>query len=184
MPAYVKEFKKAYGNDVKITFKLIADTIGLYERTLVTPSRFDRFLQGDTKALNKAEKEGLKVFIDKGCASCHNGVGIGGSMQPFPVVNKYKYANIGDFKGNKNNMVKTPTLRNIAQTAPYFHNGAIWSLSEAVKEMGSTQLGINLYKKDTKKIVTFLKSLTGKKPNITYPMLPAVTNKTLKPKMN
>ena len=183
IPAYVEAFKKAYP-DEEITIKTIGKAIGNFERTLVTPSAYDKFLEGDSKALNDAQKEGLKVFIDKGCASCHNGVGIGGSMQPFPVVNKYKYANIGDFKGNKNNMVKTPTLRNIAQTAPYFHNGAIWSLSEAVKEMGSTQLGINLYKKDTKKIVTFLKSLTGKKPNITYPMLPAVTNKTLKPKMN
>ena len=81
-------------------------------------------------------------------------------------------------------MVKTPTLRNVEETAPYFHNGAIWSLSEAVKEMGSTQLGIKISDKEAKQIETFLKSLTGKKPDISYPQLPAITNKTPKPKMD
>jgi cytochrome c peroxidase len=184
IPAYVEEFKKAYGDDVKIDFELITATIGLFERTLVTPSRFDNFMNGDSDALTKAEKEGLNLFIDKGCASCHNGVGIGGTMQPFPVANAYKYAKIGGFKGNKKGMVKTPTLRNVEETAPYFHNGAIWSLSEAVKEMGSTQLGIKISDKEAKQIETFLKSLTGKKPDISYPQLPAITNKTPKPKMD
>ncbi|MEA1956727.1 MAG: cytochrome-c peroxidase [Campylobacterota bacterium] len=183
MPAYVKEFKSAYGNDVKIDFELITATIGLYERTLVTPSRFDKFMEGDTKALTKAEKTGLKIFIDKGCASCHNGVGLGETMQPFPAVNAYKYADVGGFKGDKNGMMKTATLRNIEETAPYFHNGAIWSLSEAVKEMGSTQLGIKISNKEAKKITTFLKSLTGDKGDISYPQLPVITNKTPKPDM-
>ena len=133
IPAYVEEFKKAYGDDVKIDFELITATIGLFERTLVTPSRFDNFMNGDSDALTKAEKEGLNLFIDKGCASCHNGVGIGGTMQPFPVANAYKYAKIGGFKGNKKGMVKTPTLRNVEETAPYFHNGAIWSLAKLLK---------------------------------------------------
>jgi cytochrome c peroxidase len=183
MPAYVKEFKKAYGDNVKIDFELITATIGLYERTLVTPSRFDKFLQGNNNALTKAEKTGLKVLIDKGCASCHNGVGLGGTMQPFPVAKKYKFANIGGFKGNKNGMIKVPTLRNIEETAPYFHNGAIWSLSDAVKEMGSTQLGITISNKEANQIITFLKSLTGDKGNISYPQLPVITNKTPKPDM-
>jgi len=184
MPKYVKWFKEAYGDDVKITFKLIADTIALFERTLVTPSRFDDFLNGNGDALTKKEKEGLKLFISKGCASCHNGVGIGGSMQKFPIKGKYKYANIGDFKGDKNGMVKTPTLRNIEESAPYFHNGAIWTLKEAVKEMGNTQLGIKLSDSESEKIVTFLKSLTGKKPNINYPQLPVITPNTPKPDLN
>lgn len=184
MPAYVKEFKKAYGNDVKITFKLIADTIAVFERTLVTPSRFDEFLEGNSKALTKAERKGLEVFLEKGCASCHNGVGIGETMQPFPVANPYKYANVGDFKGDKNLMVKTPTLRNVEETAPYFHNGAVWSLKDAVKVMGSTQLGINISDKESKQIVTFLKSLTGDKGEISYPQLPVMTSKTPKPDMN
>ncbi len=180
MPEYVKEFKKAY-KDGKITFKKIADTIGLFERTLVTPSPFDKFLEGDKNALTKTQKEGLKIFIDKGCVSCHTGVGIGGSMQPFPAVKPYKYANIGDFKGDKESRVKTPTLRNITETAPYFHNGAVWSLDEAIKIMGETQLGIDLNDKEISAIKTFLTSLTGKKPDIKYPMLPAVTSKTPKP---
>lgn len=183
MPAYVKEFKKAYGNDVKIDFKLIADTIAVFERTLITPSRYDDFLNGDLSALTDAEKKGLGLFLDKGCASCHNDIGLGGTMQPFGVAAKYKFASLGDFTGDKNGMVKTPTLRNIEETAPYFHNGGIWKLSDAVKEMGSVQLGLNISDKDAADIVVFLKSLTGNKPDISYPILPTITDKTPKPDM-
>lgn len=98
----------------------------------MTPSRFDDFINGNDNALSKAEKEGLEVFIDKGCASCHNGIALGGTMQPFQVAGKYKFAQVGDFVGDKNGMVKTPTLRNISETAPYFHNGAIWTLKDAI----------------------------------------------------
>lgn len=183
MPDYVAEFKKAYGDDVEITFDLIADTIAVFERTLITPSKFDAFMNGKLNALNKDEKEGLKTFIDKGCVSCHTDIGLGGTMQPFQIHAKYSYAK-GDFKGDKNNMVKTPTLRNIEETVPYFHNGNIWTLKEAVKEMGSVQLGIKISDADAAKIETFLKSLTGKKPEITYPILPVSTEKTPKPDMN
>ena len=184
IPTYVEEFKSAYGDDVKIDFKLIADTIAVFERTLVTPSRFDDFMHGNLDALTPAEKEGLNLFVDKGCVSCHNDIGLGGTMQPFQVAKKYKFASLGGFEGDKNGMVKTPTLRNIEETAPYFHNGAIWSLADAVKEMGSVQLGINISDKEAKKITTFLKSLTGDKPDVTYPVLPASTDKTPKPNMN
>ncbi|HFQ61869.1 MAG TPA: cytochrome-c peroxidase [Epsilonproteobacteria bacterium] len=184
IPEYVAAFKKAYGENVKIDFTTITATIGLFERTLITPSRFDDFLNGKEDALSVNEKEGLKLFIDKGCASCHNGIALGGSMQPFEIAAKYKFANIGDFKGDKNNMVKTPTLRNITQTAPYFHNGAIWNLADAVKEMGSTQLGIKISDEEAAKIVTFFNALEGKKPTIVYPQLPKSTNKTPKPIVN
>lgn len=184
MPAYVEEFKGAYGDDVKIDFKLIADTIAVYERTLVTPSRFDDFMHGDLDALTPAEKEGLNLFVDKGCVSCHNDIGLGGTMQPFQVAKKYKFASLGGFQGDENGMVKTPTLRNIEETAPYFHNGAIWSLADAVKEMGSVQLGINISDKESQKITTFLKALTGDKPDISYPQLPVSSSKTPKPDMN
>ncbi|HHB95103.1 MAG TPA: cytochrome-c peroxidase [Campylobacterales bacterium] len=180
MNEYKEQFKAVWG-DNNITFKRIADAIGAFERTLVTPSRFDAFLNGDEKSLNSAEQEGLKVFIDKGCVSCHTGIGIGGSMNPFPVVNRYKYADIGDFTGDKNKMVKTPTLRNIMQTAPYFHNGAVWDIKEAIKIMGDTQLGIKLTDKEVTSIATFLKSLDGEIPTITYPKLPRVTADTPKP---
>ncbi len=180
---YVAEFKEAYG-DANITFEKVADTIAVFERTLTTPSRFDKFLEGKDNALNKAEQEGLKTFIDKGCATCHSGVALGGTMQPFPAVGKYPYANVGDFKGDKNGMVKVPTLRNITETAPYFHNGAIWSLAEAIKTMGETQLGITLTDKEVTQIETFLNTLEGEKPKVIYPMLPKSTDKTPKPDMN
>ena len=172
IPQYVEEFQKAYTPDIKITFELIANTIAIFEKTLVTPSRFDKFLHGDTQALTKEEKEGLKVFLDLGCARCHKNIALGGSMQPFDTGKRYKFRNLGDFSGNENRLVKTPTLRNIEQTAPYFHNGAIWDLKEAVIEMGKIQLVLGISDEDAKKVVIFLKSLTGKKPNIIYPQLP------------
>ncbi len=182
LPEYVAEFKKIYGKS-GVSFDNIADAIANFERTLITPSRYDLFLEGDEKALSKDEQKGLKLFIDKGCTACHNGVNLGGSMQAFEVANKYKFANLGDFKGDKNGMVKTPTLRNIAETAPYFHNGAIWDLKEAIKEMGSTQLGIDISDKEAASIEKFLHALTGKKPETIYPQLPISTQKTPKPEL-
>ncbi len=183
MPAYVEAFKKTYGDDVKIDFETITATIGKFERTLVTPSRFDDYLNGQDDALNDAEKEGLETFISKGCIACHRGVALGGGMQKFPLIGKYTYADVGDFKGDANGMVKVPTLRNITETAPYFHNGAIWSLKEAVQEMGRTQLGQEISDADAEKIVTFFNALEGRKPTIEYPQLPKITAETPKPDM-
>lgn len=104
-------------------------------------------------------------------------------MQSFEVAGKYQFANLGDFKGDSNGMVKTPTLRNVAETAPYFHNGAIWSLKDAIKEMGSVQLGIKINDKEAQSIETFLHSLTGEKPVIIYPLFPISTSKTPKPQL-
>lgn len=181
IPEYVTEFKKAYGNNVKIDFDLIADTIAVFEKTLVTPSRYDDFLRGNVKALSKAEQEGLDTFIDKGCIACHNDINLGGTLQPFGVAKEYKFANVGGFKGDKNGMVKTPTLRNIMETMPYFHNGQYWDVKDAIKEMASIQLGSEISDEDAKKIETFFGSLTGKKPDIIYPMLPAQSIDTPKP---
>ncbi|NPA28360.1 MAG: cytochrome-c peroxidase [Epsilonproteobacteria bacterium] len=183
IPEYKEAFNKVFPNE-KITIETIGKAIGAFERTLVTPSRYDDFLNGDENALTKEEQEGLKTFISVGCASCHSGVGLGGGMQPFPAVKPYKYANIGDFKGDKNGMVKTPTLRNIAETAPYFHNGAVWDLKEAIKIMGETQLGKELSDKEVASIETFLKALTGKKPKVEYPILPNSTKDTPKPDLD
>jgi cytochrome c peroxidase len=184
MPEYVEEFQNAYGKDVKITLEKVADTIGVFERTLVTPAPFDAFMQGDEDALSTEQKEGLKTFIEVGCASCHNGVGIGGGMNAFNVAAKYKYMNVGDFKGDANGMVKVPTLRNITETAPYFHNGKIPTLKDAIKEMGRVQLGMKLSDKQVKSIETFLGALDGEKPYIELPMLPATNDKTPKPDLN
>ena len=180
MPQYVTQFQKAYGKNIKITFEKVADTIAVYERTLVTPARYDDFLNGNKKALTKEEQKGFKTFIDKGCATCHNDIALGGTMQAFGAVAVYKHLEVGDFRGDKNGMVRVPTLRNITQTAPYFHNGQIATLSEAIKEMGRIQLGVDLNDKETTEIETFLKALEGKKPMVVYPMLPASTVKTPK----
>jgi len=181
IPEYVEAFQKAYGKDVKVDFKTITATIGIFERTLVTPSRFDDFLNGKKDALTDAEKAGLNTFIDKGCTTCHTGIALGGKMQPFGITAKYKYADVGDFKGDKNGMVKAPTLRNVTETAPYFHNGAVWNLADAVKEMGRIQLGLDLSDAEVKSIVTFLGSLEGRKPEISYPQFPKSTASTPKP---
>ena len=181
IPAYVSEFKAAYGNDVEITFPKIADTIATFEKILVTPAPFDDFLNGDENALNDAEKKGLNTFIDKGCASCHTGIALGGTMQPFELTAKYKFAKVGDFTGDKSGMVKTPTLRNITETGPYFHNGAIWTLKEAIQEMGSIQLGIKITDAESAEIETFLKALKGRKPAISYPQLPEESLSTPRP---
>ncbi|MEA3331703.1 MAG: cytochrome-c peroxidase [Campylobacterota bacterium] len=184
MPPYVAEFKKAYGKDVKITFEKIADTIGLFERTLVTPSVYDDYLNGDDKAMTSAQKDGLKTFIDKGCASCHNGIALGQSMNAFNITGTYKYQSVGDFKGDANGMVKVSTLRNITQTAPYFHNGKIWSLKEAIVEMGRIQLGATITDTEAASIEEFLKALDGRKTDIIIPQLPVSTDKTPKPDLN
>jgi len=184
MPEYVTAFKKAYGDNVKITFKKITDTIGNFERTLVTPAPFDAFMNGHKEAMTPKQKEGLKTFIQIGCASCHNGVALGGEMNAFNVTATYKYMSTGDFKGDKNGLVKVPTLRNITETAPYFHNGMIWNLKDAIKEMGRIQLGTKITDKQAESIEAFLGSLTGKKHHMMMPMLPASTPNTPKPDLN
>jgi cytochrome c peroxidase len=184
IPGYVSEFKKAYGQDVKITFEKVTDTIGLFERTLVTPSPYDAYLHGDDNALTSAQKDGLKVFIDKGCASCHNGIALGQGMNAFNIMATYKHQDLGGFKGDANSMIKVPTLRNITQTAPYYHNGGIWSLKDAIVEMGRVQLGIKITDKEASQMLEFFKALEGEKPNFSLPMLPASTNETPKPDMN
>jgi len=184
MPEYVNDFKDAYGKDVKITFEKVTDTIGLFERTLVTPSAFDDYLNGDENAMTPAQKDGLKTFIQVGCATCHTGVALGGNMNAFNVVATYKHQNVGDFKGDANGMVKVPTLRNVTKTAPYFHNGKIWSLKEAIVEMGRIQLGVKISDKEAASIEEFMKALDGRMPEITIPMLPSSTATTPKPDMN
>ncbi len=181
LPEYVKEFKKIYKDGV--TFDNIADAIANFERTLLTQSRFDKFLRGNAKALTNDEQKGLRLFIDKGCIACHTGVNLGGSMQTFQI-DKYEFKNVGDFKGNADGLVKVPTLRNVELTAPYFHNGKVWDLATAVKMMGSIQLDIQISDDEANYIVKFLKSLTGTQPKVTHPIFPAANEKTPKPVLN
>ncbi len=192
IPGYVEEFKKVFPKDKDpITYDNIAKAIAAFERTLTTPSRFDKFLMGDTKALTKKEKEGLRLFIDKGCAGCHNGVAVGGSMfAKFGIFKPYPTADLGKYRLTKKEkdkfVFKVPSLRNIAMTYPYFHDGQVWDLKKAVKIMGETQLGIKLTDDEVDKIVAFLNSLTGEIPKdaLKLPVLPPSTPETPKPKAN
>ncbi|MEM4409311.1 MAG: cytochrome-c peroxidase [Candidatus Caldarchaeum sp.] len=190
IPGYRDEFKRAFPSEQDpITYDNIARAIAAFERTLVTPSRFDKFLNGDVNALSKTEREGLGLFIDKGCSSCHNGVAVGGGMfQKFGVVNPYPYQkDLGRYEVTKNEadkyVFKVPSLRNVERTYPYFHNGKVWELKEAIKIMGKTQLGIDLTDDEANKIEAFLRSLTGEIPKdaLTLPVLPPSSPDTPKP---
>jgi len=175
-----------------ITLANVQKAIALLEATLITPNApFDRFLAGDAKALTPAEREGLRLFMDKGCSSCHNGRNVGGGRYaPFGVVEKpgadlLPPGDKGRFMVTKTPsdeyVFKVPTLRNIALTAPYFHTGGAWDLRQAVAVMGTSQLGAELSDAETDAIVTFLRSLTGDQPKVVYPTLPASTGSTPRP---
>ncbi|MEZ0360908.1 MAG: cytochrome c peroxidase [Hydrogenobacter sp.] len=176
IPQYVELFKKAFPKDKEpITAENIAKAIGAFERTLVTPSRFDEFLKGDTKALTQEEKRGLKTFIEVGCVACHNGSLVGGTMyQKFGIYEPYwKYTKSESIdegryavtkKEEDKYVFKVPPLRNVAMTPPYFHDGSVKTLEEAVWIMGKVQLGKDLSKEQVKDIVAFLRSLTGDIP--------------------
>lgn len=164
--SYVLEFKKAYGNNINIDFDLIADTIVIFLNTLSTPSRYDDFLDGNIKALSKEEQEGLNIFIDKGCVICHNDVNLGGNVISKALYRKYRfYKNISNIKS-----IKVPTLRNIIETAPYFYYGEISEIKDAIHYMNDGSYAIS--EDDLEKLMYFLYSLSGKKPEFLYPMLP------------
>ena len=192
-PGYREAFDKAFpGEPNPITLDNVQKAIAVFEATLITPnSPFDRFLKGDSNALSAIQKEGLALFIDRGCASCHNGINVGGGMYaPFGVVEKpgadiLPPADKGRFTVTKTAsdeyVFKVPTLRNIALTAPYFHSGQTWDLRQAVAVMGASQLGIQLTSDDVDKITAFLDSLTGDQPKVTYPVLPPSVGATPRP---
>lgn len=187
---YVEEFEEVFKEDPNpVNYDNFAKAVAAFERTLVTPSRFDKFLNGDTDALTKKEKEGLQIFISKGCIACHNGVAVGGGMyQKFGVVKPYPYQrDLGRYEITKREedkyFFKVPSLRNITRTYPYFHNGKVWDIKEAVKIMGEVQLGLPLTEEEIDKIVAFLDSLTGEIPKdaLQLPILPPSTPDTPKP---
>lgn len=169
---YVALFKAAFPKEKKnMTFKNMAKAIGEFEKKLLTPSRFDLYLKGNQKALSMDEKEGLRNFIKIGCVSCHDGVGVGGgSFQTLGLVVPYDTEDLGRYKVTKDEedkfMFKVPSLRNIEKTSPYFHDGSIASLKEAVILMGKYQLGADLTESEVESILAFLRSLTGKLPDI------------------
>ena len=180
-------FKKAFPKeDDPITVDNFAKAIGAFERTLVTPSPFDAFLKGDKGALKEKEKSGLKTFMEAGCTACHSGPYVGGQMyQKFGMVEPYwKYTKSetideGRYVVTKNEsdkyLFKVPVLRNVAKTAPYFHDGSVDKLEDAVWIMGKVQFGKDLTKSQIEEIIAFLKSLTGKisEDALEVPLLPS-----------
>ncbi|HET7833940.1 MAG TPA: cytochrome-c peroxidase [Gallionella sp.] len=188
IPGYVAEFKKVFGTD-KIDIDKVTHAIAAFEETLVTPnSRFDKWLKGDKKALTADELEGYQLFKSSGCTACHNGPAVGGnSFQKFGVVEPYKTNNPsqGRFavtgKDADRFYFKVPTLRNVELTYPYFHDGEAATLKDAVNTMGRIQLGKKFTDDENRKIVAFLKTLTGEQPSFKLPLLPPSGDTTPRP---
>lgn len=169
-----RDFMAAYPDG--LTAENVADAIASFERSLLTvDARFDRYLRGDSHALNALEIEGYRRFREFGCISCHQGVLLGGNMfQKFGVLGDYfaarsiTQADLGRYnvtgRDEDRHVFKVPSLRNVALTAPYFHDGSANSLEKAVAEMGRYQLGRELSADDVKAIVAFLDTLTGQQP--------------------
>lgn len=167
-PEYVAKFASAFpGEKDPLTFKNVGIAIGAYERTLVTPSRWDKFLGGDQTALTEAEKQGFKDFVSTGCSACHGGQLLGGQMfmkagvvSPWP--NQTDQGKFGVTGQEGDRMVfKVPSLRNSALTAPYFHDGLAKTLPEAVKMMAHHQLGREITDQQAESISTWLGSTSG-----------------------
>lgn len=191
IPGYRTGFRKAFpeAGEQALSYHNMAEAIAAFERTLVTPARFDQFLRGQGEALSAAEKKGLELFINKGCSACHSGVAVGGGMaQKFGVVKPYaNLRDLGRYQQTRREedkyVFKVPSLRNIAQTYPYFHDGAVWDLREAVKIMAEHQLGLSLEPAEVDALVTFLGSLSGElSPEArTLPVLPVSGPDTPRP---
>lgn len=189
IPGYAELFKAAFPEDKDpISYENLARAIGAFERKLTTPSRFDKYVAGDKSALTRGEKEGLKKFLEVGCQTCHNGPAFGGSsFQKMGLVKPYPLKDAGRFDATKQEadrgMFRVPALRNVAETAPYFHDGSVKTLDEAIGLMATHQLGKELSKQDTAAIATFLKSLTGTIPEALtqVPKLPPSGPNTPKP---
>ena len=168
----IDEYKAMFAEAFKdekdpIQYKNIGKAIGAFERTLITPSRFDDFLKGDENALNDAEKRGLQKFVHMGCANCHNGVAIGGnSYKKIGLVEEYKTSDVGRFAvtglETDKKVFKVPSLRNITKTAPYFHDGSVKTLDEAIEEMAEHQLGRKVGPGFVEDVKAFLGALTAK----------------------
>ena len=190
IPEYTATFKKAFPDDKNaVSYDNFGRAIGAFERKLLTPSRWDKFLGGDQNALTAAEKTGFNTFQTSGCGTCHAGAYLGGNLfQKMGAVKDWPDTNdLGRAKVTKSDadrmMFKVPSLRNIEKTAPYFHDGKTATLSAAISKMAEYQLGKTLTPEQLTSMETFLKALTGDVPAdlIKQPELPKSTPKTPKP---
>lgn len=179
IPGYRPYFEKAFGSK-NPTFSEIAEALAAFETTLTTPNApFERYLKGDKNALTQQQIDGLKLFRRSGCIRCHSGNLLGGtsfqkvgSVRPYVTDNPSKGRMDVSGKPWDEMMFKVPTLLNVERTAPYFHDGAVKTLPDAVKKMADIQLDMNLSEKQVEEIVAFLESLNGELPKIEKPTLP------------
>lgn len=193
LPTYQEMFERAFPDDSPaVTFDNVGAALEAFQSTLVTPdSRFDQFLAGGD-SMDEMEIEGLRLFMNKGCVACHAGINLGGQGYfPFGVIQKPGAEVLPEEDKGRFTVTETATdeyvfraspLRNIALTAPYFHSGEVWDLEQAVAIMGTSQLGQELNESEVKAITRFLHTLTGTQPNVEYPILPASTQNTPKPR--
>lgn len=202
IPAYREMFREAFPNDDEpISVDNGARAVAAFERTLITPnSPYDRYVKGDKDALSEQQVRGMKTFNEVGCTSCHSGPAFNGPQinmpegkgffQKFPTFTDNKYVEKYNLMADKGrargtgkdahmHMYKVPTLRNVALTAPYFHNGAVPTLSEAVRVMAKTQLNKELSDQQVADIVAFLEGLTGEFPQMELPRLPSKSGETI-----
>jgi cytochrome c peroxidase len=193
IPEYVTLFEEAFpGEADPVTFENMARAIEAFEATLITPDApFDRYLEGDDGALTGEQKDGLALFMDSGCTACHGGILLGGSSyqrfgaarnpgaELLPPGDRGRFNVTGD--PNDEFAFKVPVLRNVDLTAPYFHTGRVWGLAEAVAIMGEAQLGREFTDEEVTLMTSFLLSLTGDQPSVSYPVLPVHTADTPKP---
>lgn len=192
IPGYRPYFEKAFGAGETVTIDNAARAIAAYERTLITPnSAYDRYAKGDAQALTAQQARGLQAFADTGCTSCHQGPAFAGPALPagtgffmrFPTFPDSPYVAKYDFQSDPGrasvtaqesdrNMWRVPGLRNLVYTAPYFHNGIVHTIDEAVRIMASTQLNQTLTDPQVADIASFLEALTGPFPAQQMPRLP------------
>ena len=175
VPEYVALFGKVFGGADPVTASNMAKAIAAFERTLITPnSPYDRYLSGDKDALDASAQRGFDLFQKKGCIACHNGPALTDSG--FHIIHVPGSVDLGRYNVTKEDSDKysfrTPTLRNVELTAPYFNNGSVNTLDTAVEVMGKEALNANLSAEEVTDITAFLRSLTGVMPKIDYPELP------------
>jgi cytochrome c peroxidase len=184
IPGYQAAFRAAFPADpAPVSFANAWQAIAVFQATLITPNApFDRFLRGDRSALSATQRDGLRLFIDKGCAECHDGVNLGGNRYaPFGILERpgadlLPREDKGRFMvsgtAGDQYVFKVPQLRNVALTAPYFHSGRAPDLKQAVAVMAASQLGQPVSDEEAGRIVAFLETLTGEQPRVVYPLLP------------
>jgi cytochrome c peroxidase len=193
MPRYVELFRAAYpGTEQPITLANVGDAIGAFERGLTTRSRWDDFIAGKNDALTQEEKQGLRTFLSVGCMACHTGPQVGASMyqrvgviEPWPNLRDQGRYDVTKVTGDKM-IFKVPSMKNIAETGPYFHDGSAAKLEDAIRLMGRHQVGMELTDEEIKSIATWMGSLTGKVDPafIAPPELPPSDPRTPKPQID